>query len=613
VNTQPGKGSNEGTGRRLSTRLLAAYVGLVAICVLMVGVPLHVLMRRDYVSRAAEVFGDEVDRLQPALRLAAERGDRLALDLLCEQLNTGFSGRVSILSHDGRVVGDSISARCAERASPECLAVIRTHRDQLLTDNLPIKDTVSVQVPLSLGRSAPATARLALPLAPVRVQLRGLRFLLLACGVFAAMIALFMGLVTSRRIARPIERMTALAERIAAGDFDGAVRVDRQDEIGRLAEALEGMRRELQRNVEQITRERNQALAIVGSMADGVLAFDASDRVLFANTAVADLLEMGNSPVVGVQISELSLDEAILSAIDRVHRSGVAESVEIGGDDGGERVIRSHVSPVQAENGVHAERGVVLVLRDMTEVRRTARMGRDLVANASHELRTPLAIVASTAETLLTGSDVEPGSAQHEFLEIIAHHAGRMQRLVDETLQLSILDEIGTRTEFEQVPASEIVGEVVEQVSVLAAAKQQQIRLDVPVGLPPVRCLPHFLLQALRNLLENAVRYAPEHTHVTLGVRSVQDGGIEFFIRDNGPGVSAADKRRIFERFVRAEHGKQSNPEGTGLGLAIVERVARLHGGTVHVENVPGGGACFVLLVPRSGDSPDAISGKSAR
>ncbi len=600
------KSSNTKRPRRLSTRLLAAYTLLVLICVAFVGVPLHVLLRRDYVSRAAEVFGDEVDRLQPDLRRAAERGDRLALDLLCERLNMGFNGRVSILTRDGRVVGDSISARCAERASPECLAVIRTHRDKLIAGNLPIKDTVTVQVPLSLGGNAPATARLALPLAPVRMQLRDLRTLLLVCGVAAVLVALFMGVTTSRRIARPIERMTALAERIAEGDFDGSVVVDRPDEIGRLAEALDRMRRELQRNLDQISRERNQALAIVGSMADGVLAFDCRDRVLFANDAAAELLDMKAPPAPGAELQALTLPDELYSAVERVRTSGTVESFEFGREEAGERVVRVTVSPVRAENDRSGERGMVLVLRDMTEARRTARMGRELVANASHELRTPLAIVASTAETLLDNSvPVGTDSAQREFLEIIAHHAARMQRLVDETLQLSRLDGLAGSADFEETPVRELIDEAVEQVSAPACTRGQRIETRVPDGLPPIPCRPSFLVQAVRNLLDNAVRYSPEGGRIALSACLTEDGCVEFRVQDSGPGVPPAEQKRILERFVRGEYGEKANPEGTGLGLAIVERVARSHGGSIRVRNNPHGGACFVLSLPCNAETPD--------
>ncbi|NOY81108.1 MAG: cell wall metabolism sensor histidine kinase WalK [Kiritimatiellaeota bacterium] len=605
------KPPNDKRPRRLSTRLLAAYTLLVLICVAFVGIPLHVLLRRDYVSRAAEVFGDEVDRLQPDLRRAAERGDRLALDLLCERLNMGFNGRVSILTRDGRVMGDSISARCAERASPECLAVIRTHRDKLIAGNLPVKDTVTVQVPLSLGGSAPATARLALPLAPVRMQLRDLRTLLLVCGVAAVVVALIMGVTTSRRIARPIERMTALAERIAEGDFDGSVVVDRPDEIGRLAEALDRMRRELRQNLDQISRERNQALAIVGSMADGVLAFDSGARVLFANDAAAELLNMRTPPASGVELKALPLRDELLSAVVRVRASGAAESLEFGRVEAGERVVRVTVSPVRAENDQSGERGVVLVLRDMTEARRTARMGRELVANASHELRTPLAIVASTAETLLDGS-AGTDSARREFLEIIAHHAARMQRLVDETLQLSRLDGLAGAAEFEDVPVYELVAEAAEQVSSQARARGQRIELRVSDDLPPISCLPNFLVQALRNLLDNAVRYSPKGERILLSAGLTEDGSIEFRVRDSGPGVPPAEQKSILERFVRGRHGEKANPEGTGLGLAIVERVARLHGGSIRLANVPGGGACFVLSLPCDPGDDSEVTDASA-
>ena len=408
-------------------------------------------------------------------------------------------------------------------------------------------------------------------------------------------LALVVGSLVARRIAQPVERMTEVAERIAAGDFGCSVPDAGRDEIGRLAEAVDSMRESLRQNLLDLTRERNQALAIVRSMSDGVVAVSAEGRVIQANAAARSMLGMPGGSGSGVANSAaLSLPGTVAAAAQRVTESGEPETVEMGDVFAGERVTRLSINPV-SETTEPGTRGLVIVVRDMTEARRAESMGKDLVANASHELKTPLAVISSTADTLLDNTG-PMDDQQREFLQIIARQSSRLQGLVEETLQLSQLDG-GKTLELETVALQDLIPLATDRLLPFARQRGQSVDVEVPDDLPLVSGAPALLVQAIRNLIDNALRYGPPGTRVRVTARAA-DSAIEVAVSDTGPGIPPAEHARIFDRFVRGREAQARGIAGTGLGLAIVARVAALHGGAVEIRSQPGEGSCFTLRVP---------------
>jgi signal transduction histidine kinase len=332
-------------------------------------------------------------------------------------------------------------------------------------------------------------------------------------------------------------------------------------------------------------------------MADGVLALQADGSILFANHAAADLL--GTAIPNGAALADLDVPEPVRELARQVLETQELHESTLGEERRGDRVIGIAGTPVGADQG---DGGAVLVLRDITEARRAASLGRELVANASHELRTPLAIVESSADTLLGAKDEIPADLQ-PFVDIISRNSRRMAGLVSETLELSKL-EAGWQGEPDQVNLADLARRAVDQCQPLAADKEQTLALDVSASAPVAGSAAH-LSSALRNLVENAVHYTPANGRITVSV-SRTDGWAEFAVQDTGPGIPEADRKRIFERFYRGDEAAQKRAEGSGLGLAIVRRVAELHGGSVRVDSTLGKGSRFAFRIPLADvcDSP---------
>jgi two-component system phosphate regulon sensor histidine kinase PhoR len=246
-------------------------------------------------------------------------------------------------------------------------------------------------------------------------------------------------------------------------------------------------------------------------------------------------------------------------------------------------------------SAARADAGVVLVLHDITDLRRADQIRRDFVANVSHELRTPLTAIRGYVEALAEG-DVNPDE-QRKFLDIIRRHTQRMERLVRDLLRLARLDAGQESLELVSCDTRALVQAVVADLAPTLAAKHQQVDITVGAGAESVRADPAKLHDILRNLVANAGTYAPDGTRIAVDVTR-SDGPIAFAVSDQGPGIPDEDLTRVFERFYRVDKSRARDPGGTGLGLAIVKHLAELHGGRVRAENKPDGGARFTIELP---------------
>lgn len=569
---------------------MVAYATVILCSLAVLAVPLYYGLQRDYITRATESFGQAAALELPTLTAAAQRADRAALDLACDRLNTRFQGRVSIIDTTGRVLGDSMSARCLQRARPECLAAILSQPRRAVQDTMPLEDTVTIRLPLRLGTAGAATIRLALPIDPVRQQMARMGRMLVVAAACALVLITVLSLWLARRIARPVEDMTRVAERIAAGDFGGAAPAAGTDEIGRLAEAIHTMQASLRRTLSELRTERNQAQAIVAGMSDGVIALSPARKVIYANQAAARLLALPELRPGTPFAAPPSLAPLLESAMTTRQPA----NQELGDVRRGDRVIHVAISPL--DTGDDHGGGAVLVLCDRTEARRAETLGRELVANASHELRTPLAIMSSSVDTLTAWPDRIP-EPQREFLQIIARQTERMQRLVNETLQLSQLESSVPTEPRERLSLADLAQQVVHDLQPLAEARQVSLAPLHADSDTAVAGLEQPLLSALTNLVDNALRYTPAGGKVAVTVNR-SGAQVVVAVTDTGPGIAAAEQARLFDRFVRGRAAADARTDGSGLGLAITRRVAEIHGGRVTLESAPNRGSTFRLILP---------------
>jgi two-component system phosphate regulon sensor histidine kinase PhoR len=352
---------------------------------------------------------------------------------------------------------------------------------------------------------------------------------------------------------------------------------------------LDGSVQELGRRLDELSRDRARLDAILSGMVEGVLVLDANGRIQLANRAAQGMLRMDGSSI-GRPYVEVIRHPDIAEQLGSALRGEEADSRELAlTRDPGRTFIARAASVARGGGG-----GAVLVLHDITDLRRADQIRRDFVANVSHELRTPLTAIRGYVEALL--DDRSDAEDTKKFLEIIARHSARMERLVSDLLRLARLDARQEALDLAPCDLQQLFSTVVGDVAQTAEAKRQRITTSVDPDACRITADPAKLHDVLRNLVENAVHYAPDTAAIKLEATRA-NGVVRISVSDSGPGIPADDLSRVFERFYRVDKSR-SRPGGTGLGLAIVKHLVELHGGQVSAENRPEGGARFVITVP---------------
>ena len=414
----------------------------------------------------------------------------------------------------------------------------------------------------------------------------------LLAGVAAAAALAWAGLRSVHRRARTIAgRARGLSDTMSpSGPADMG-----RDELGDIARAIDDSAQAFGRRLTLLARERTRMQAVLACMTEGVLVTDAHGRVQLANDAARSMLQLG-SRTQDVHFLELVRDPGITAALAEALEGRATAATEIWPTRDPVRRFRAQAVPVRAADAS----GALLVLHDVTELRQADVVRRDFVANVSHELRTPLTAIRGYLEAL---RDIEPaGDEAQRFLEVIARHTRRMERLVQDLLRLARLEAGQETADVAEGQVQTLITDVINDLSPALNARRQRVSVRIAPTASVIVTDRAKLQDVLRNLVENAINYGPEQGTITITVERVGDQ-ISIAVADQGPGLPEADLLRVFERFYRGTAARSDAPAGTGLGLSIVKHLAGLMNGRVRADNRPSGGAIFTLTLPANGPS----------
>ncbi len=508
--------------------------------------------------------------------------------------------RFTVVAPDGRVLADSEAdpARMENHGfRPEVSEALqgRVGRDEHFSRTL-FERHMYIAVPFIRGDRVAAAVRASIPLTLVEKEVRSLRWRILGIGGLAALLMGLWSWRVSRGMSRPVERLTVGAERFAAGDLAARMAAPEALETERLAAALNTMAGELDRRLNEAIRQRNAQAAILASMVEGVVAVDEEGRIAGLNPAAARSLGLVPEQAYGRMFPEAIRHSAlaILLTLTRTGSEPTEDEVQVSGE-GEERILHVHGNPIRNAQGRPV--GAVLVLHDITALRRMENLRRDFVANVSHEFKTPLTAIAAAAETLME-DDLTPSIEGQRFAGAIRRQAERLNRLVQDVLDLSRIEHEAERGRVslsaqDLAPILELVRQAQD-----AAARARAVQVDVQ-GSEDLRIAGDSALLelAVGNLLDNAIKFSPDGGRVTL--RAERRGAeVVIEVADQGPGIAAEHLPRLFERFYRVDRGRDRRTGGTGLGLAIVKHVVLAHGGRVSVDSAPGRGSVFRMHLP---------------
>ncbi len=588
---------------RADLQLFATYLFLIVALTAAISIGAGGSFRAHLLGTVEEDLGRE-------LRLASVAYQRLSgapHDSIANLLSALSGRRITIILPDGRAVGESATTADNPpgddyRGRPEVRAAFSEGMGRAIRHSNTLgADHLYVAISLPSGEAL----RAAVPLAEIEEAVRTVRRGVLATGSVALLFAILFSYGYSVLVTRPLRRTVEVARALGSGDLSRRMTDIRDNDVGEVGSALNVLAAELQRRLAQLEGERTEMQTLIDSMSEGVIAVTASGALRRSNPAARRLFSLDPKPE-GKPPEAVSRRPEFLSLVTRALRGESVPPVELMGEG---RFLLGSAHPLP-------QGGAVLVFLDVSELRRLDDVRRDFVANASHELKTPLTAIRGYSETLLD-PDIPPELARR-FAEIVKANSDRLQRIVDDLLDLSRIEAGGWRVQ----PAAVDIGDVARAVWGAETGSANGARVTLAVELAPgehaVLADPGAVRQVFVNLFSNALRYTPAGGTVTVRTRRAESGGTRAStfearlprtrpwtiveVSDSGAGIGRAHLTRVFERFYRADPARSREAGGTGLGLAIVKHLIEAHGGLIEAESELGKGTTIRFSLPARPD-----------
>jgi two-component system phosphate regulon sensor histidine kinase PhoR len=580
----------------LRWRIAVPYVVLILVATL--GLTLYV---SDQVRQArmadleSQLLADArllSDSIEPLLA----RGESVeVLDAQAKQWSELLEARVTIIGPEGVVLGESHANRVNmdnHLNRPEVQQALQSGQGGATrfsrTEGYDMMYAAHPALAAS-GRQVIGFVRVSLPLREIEANVGRLRQSILVAGLITAVLAALIALVIAERTARPVRDLTKAAERMSEGDLSRRLVAGTSDEIGQLTQAFNHMADELQAQMTTLGEERGRLTAVLDHMADGVLITDEDGQVELINAATARILGTSEARALGRSFAQVVPHHQLIELWKRCRESNEEqiETVEISHHD---LFLQAIVTPFRQVGA----RGYLVILQDLTRIRRLETVRRDFISNISHELRTPLAGLKALVDTLRGGAIKDPPAAKR-FLKRMDSEVDSLTQLVQELLELSRVESGQAPLHIEATPAVQVIVPPSDRLRPQAERAGLDFAIILPPQLPLVMADAERMQMVVTNLIHNAVKFTPPGGKVAVTAES--DGNeVVFSVSDTGVGIPTEDLPRIFERFYKADRARSGG--GTGLGLAIAKHLVEGHGGRIWAESIEGQGSTFFFTLP---------------
>ncbi len=577
----------------IRSRIMVPYAVLIALVA--AGVATYVLgfTRQNYMETLGRELLVQAQLIGQIAEPALRQDDLTAIARITQEQSAVTETRLTLIAADGTVLGDSASDA---QTMPSHL--FRAEIQQALSDGqgMAIRysetvgyDMVYAAVPVYSEDALQGFARVAVPLRAIDQEIGRVRANIIVATAGAVIVALLLGFGIAETTARPIRRLTRAVQRMAAGDLTTRLLARSSDEVGTLTRDMNAMAERLRETIQTLSEERAQLEAILEHMGDGIIITDGRGRVRMVNLAASRMLDIARDDALGHSFVQVVRDHRIVGVMQAC-LAGPEEQEELIGLT--RRGVFLHVvaTPLWAADD---EVRCLLVLQDLSQVRRLEVTRSEFMSNISHELRTPLASLRALAETLRDGALDDRPAALH-FLERIDAEVDALTQMVGELMELSRIESGQVPMRLAPTPAAEVVVPAVDRLRPQAERAELCLDVDLPDSLPLVLADVDRLRQVVTNLVHNAIKFTPPGGEITVAA-TVEDERVVFSVTDTGEGIAPAVLPRVFERFYKADRSRSGR--GTGLGLAIAKHIVQSHGGEIWVESVEGQGSTFRFTV----------------
>ena len=524
------------------------------------------------------------------------------LDALAQRWSSLLEARVTIIGADGTVLGESDGYR--EQMDnhlnrPEVQQALATGEGVSSRFSQTLQaEMMYAAVPVVAAGDTVAVARVGLTLEQIESNIAQIQRAILSATVIAALAAVFVAVVIAGRTTRSIQRLTEVATRMAAGDLDARLHLTPQNDLGNLTRAFNYMGDQLRDQVQDLAAERGRLEAILENMADGVLITDGMGQVSLLNPAAARLLEVKEEEVLGRSFAEVARHHELIQTWQDVYNERQEQMVAVEMDRQG-IFVQMIVSPL----AITDQQGCLVILQDLTRIRRLETVRRDFISNISHELRTPLAALKALVETLLAGALDDPPAAKR-FLASAESEVDALTQMVEELLELTRIESGMVPLRLSPTPVADVVMPAIDRLRPQAERLNLNMKIDLPEDLPPVLSDASRAQQVVGNLVHNAIKFTPDGGKITVKAEAEnEEAAVLFYVRDTGVGIPAIELPRIFERFYKADRARSGG--GTGLGLAIARHLVQAHGGQIWAKSKEGKGSTFYFTLPMAAEEVD--------
>ena len=459
------------------------------------------------------------------------------------------------------------------------------------------KEMMYYSIPLKENNQVVGILRLSIPLNEVNFINRNMFNSLLIASLIGIIIASIIAYRYLYYITRPVKELTRAVKDIAGGNFSRRITNLPKNEFGELGISFNEMAKQLQQSMEALKIQNVKLETILNSMPEGIIAVDTKKNIMLINPSAKEIfLIKDNEKISGKNILENIRNNQIYKIIHHILINDKDNPMEIEIDSSKKKILRISSSPIRYIAKHERIKGVILIIEDITQLRKLENVRKDFVANVSHELKTPITSIRGFIETLKSG-EVEDENIQKRFLDIIDFESERLIRLIEDILILSDLENNLKSTTTDKIEIKEALNEIISIMTQLAMKKNIIITSDIQNGMLPLFFAKDKFKQMIINLIDNAIKYTPEGGKIKINAYQ-NNNQVEIEIKDTGIGIPKEDIPRLFERFYRVDKDRSRSAGGTGLGLAIVKHILELMNGKIKVESELGKGSSFILSIP---------------